>query len=97
MIHNFPIKPYNTSISSGYVLDLQWPSQPQVPLVSLLELIFYFVARPIANVLDQMFKARFFRAGPERWGPKDVMSIKSIYNGHDQSLSYIYIYIYIYI
>ncbi|CAL1128561.1 unnamed protein product [Cladocopium goreaui] len=27
-----------------------------VPLVSLLELIFYFVARPIANVLDQMFK-----------------------------------------
>ena len=28
----------------------------QVPLVSLLELLFYGVARPIANVLDQMFK-----------------------------------------
>jgi len=27
-----------------------------VPLVSLLELLFYGVARPIANVLDQMFK-----------------------------------------
>ena len=28
-----------------------------VPLVSFLELLFYCVALPIANILDQMFKA----------------------------------------